>query len=77
MKDKVATKRSSNVRQKFLASRGLKKSPRGKEVAHKKALALGGKDDSRNLMLKKKSTHKKETKTLLRKLFKNRSKKSS
>lgn len=66
----MATKRSSNVRRKFLASRGLKKSPRGREVAHKKALALGGKDVTRNLMLKKKSTHKKETKTLLRKLAK-------
>ncbi len=71
----MATKRSSNVRRKFLANRGLKKSPRGKEVAHRKALALGGKDNSRNLMLKKKSIHKKETRTLLRKLAKKRKKK--
>lgn len=63
-------KRSSTVRRKFLKNRGLEKTPKGKEVAHKKALALGGKDDPKNLMLKKKSTHKKETKTLLRKLAK-------
>lgn len=71
----MAVKRSGSVRRKFLASRGLKKSPKGKEVAHRKALALGGKDDARNLMLKKKSVHKKETKTLLRKLAKKRKKK--
>lgn len=63
-------KRSSNVRSKFLKSKGYSKTPRGKEVAHRKALALGGKDDPRNMMLKKKSTHRKETRTLLRKLAK-------
>ena len=66
------TKRSATVRRKFLAKKGLKRSPRGKEVAHKKALALGGKENVRNLMLKKKSAHKKETKKLLRKLAKKR-----
>lgn len=64
------TKRSSTVRRRFLARRGLKKSPHGKHVAHKKPLALGGKDNPRNLMLKKKSIHKKETRKLLRKLAK-------
>lgn len=66
----IKSKRSSTVRRRFLAKRGLKKTPPGKEVAHKKPLALGGKDDPRNLMLKKKSVHKKETKRLLRKLVK-------
>ena len=65
-------KRSSTVRRKFLAKRGHKKTPRGKVVHHKKPLSLGGKDDLRNLMLKKKFTHKKETKKLLRKLRKER-----
>jgi len=63
-------KRSSTVRRKFLRKRGYQKTPRGKEVAHRKALVLGGKDDPRNLMLKKKSTHRKETRKLLRKLAK-------
>jgi hypothetical protein len=67
-------KRSSSVRRRFLAKRGLKKTPRGKELAHKKPLVLGGKDDPRNLMLKKKSTHKEETRKLLRKIMKKRSK---
>lgn len=62
------SKRSSTVRRRFLAKRGYKKTPRGKEVAHKRDLVLGGKDDLKNLMLKKKSTHKKETKKLLSKL---------
>jgi len=61
-------KRSSRIRRRFLKKRGYRKTPRGKQVAHKKALVLGGKDDPRNLMLKKKSTHKKETKKLLRKI---------
>lgn len=61
-------KRSSTVRKKFLAKRGYKKTPYGKEVTHKKPLALGGKDSLRNMILKKKSTHRKETKKLLRKL---------
>jgi hypothetical protein len=61
-------KRSRSVRRKFLKKRGYKKTPRGKEVAHRKALVLGGKEDPRNLMSKKKSTHKRETKRLLRKL---------
>lgn len=63
-------KRSSNVRRRFLAKRGYKKTPRGKVVHHKKPLSLGEKDDLRNLMLKKKFTHKKETKKLLRKIAK-------
>lgn len=68
------TKRSSCIRRKFLAARGLKKTPKGKEVAHRKALVFGGKDDPRNMILKKKSTHHKETKVLLKKLKKRRSK---
>lgn len=71
----IKAKRSSTVRRKFLAKRGLKRSPKGKEVAHKKALVLGGKDDPRNLILKKKSTHNKETKRLLKKITKRRTKK--
>lgn len=67
-------KRSSTVRRKFLKKRGLKKSPKGKEVAHKKPLVLGGKDNPRNMTLKKKSAHKKETRTLLKKLAKKRRK---
>jgi len=66
------TKRSSTVRRRFLAKRGYKKTPRGKEVAHRRPLVLKGKDDLRNLMLKKKSTHKRETKKLLRKIAKKR-----
>jgi hypothetical protein len=66
----MKTKRSITIRNKFLKSKGYSKTPRGKEVAHKKALALGGKDDPRNMTLKKKSTHRKETKRLLRKLAK-------
>lgn len=65
-------KRSSGVRRRFLKNRGYKKTPRGKQVAHKKPLVFGGKDDPRNLMLKKKSTHKKETEKLLRKLRRKR-----
>ena len=72
MEIKMRKKRSSTIRRKFLAKRGLKKTPRGKEVAHKKALVLGGKDDSRNLMLKKKLVHQKETKILMKKLAKRR-----
>lgn len=71
----VKIKRSSTVRKRFLAKRGLKKTPAGKEVAHKKPLVLGGKDDPRNLILKKKSTHKKETRQLLKKIAKKRTKK--
>ena len=69
------TKRSSTVRQKFLKKRGMRKTPKGKEVAHKKPLVLGGKDNPRNLILKKKSTHKRETKRLLKKITKRRAKK--
>ena len=65
-------KRLSTVRRKFLAKRGYKKTPQGKVIHHKKPLVLGGKDDPRNLMLKKEFTHKKETKKLLRKLKKGR-----
>lgn len=64
------SKRSSTIRRRFLAKRGYKKTPRGKEVAHKRDLVLRGKDDPRNLMLKKKNTHKEETKKLLRKIKK-------
>jgi len=61
-------KRSSATKRRFLAKRGYKKTPRGKEVHHKKPLAVRGKDDPRNLKLRKKSAHKKETKKLIRKL---------
>ena len=54
-------KRSSKVRNKFLAERKLKKTPRGKEIDHKIPLSEGGSDTLRNMRLIKKSTHKKKT----------------
>ena len=54
-------KRKSSTRQKFLAKRGLKKTPKGKEVAHKVSLWKGGSDSTKNLHLIKKSSHKKKT----------------
>jgi len=68
----MRNKRSSSVRSKFLAKRGLKKTPREKQVTHRKPLVLGGKDDPRNLMLKKKVVHRRETRILLKKLAKRR-----
>lgn len=62
MKKGPKFKRKPSNRQKFLKSRGLKKTPKRKEVAHRKPLWKGGTDSPRNMMLKKKSTHKKETK---------------
>lgn len=61
-------KRKSSVRRNFLKSKGSTKTSRGKEVAHKNPLILGGKDHLRNLTLKKKSVHKIETKKLFRKI---------
>ena len=54
-------KRKSSTRQKFLEKRGLKKTPKGKEIDHKKPLADGGADTQKNLRLIKKSAHKKKT----------------
>jgi len=45
----------------FLKSRGLKKTPRGKVVAHKRSLWKGGTDSLRNLRLRKRSAHKRQT----------------
>ena len=54
-------KRKSSTRQKFLAKRGLKKTPRGKAIDHKRPLKDGGSDTLRNLHLISKKTHKKKT----------------
>jgi len=54
-------KRKTSTRQKFLKKRGLKKTPKGKEIDHKKPLADGGTDTQKNLRLIKKSAHKKKT----------------
>lgn len=61
------TKRKHSTRKKFLEKRGLKKTPRGKEVDHKKPLADGGSDSLRNMRLIKKSVHKKKTASEARK----------
>lgn len=61
MKKGPKFKRKSLTRQRFLRKRGLKKTPRGKVVAHKKSLWKGGKDTIRGLRLMKKSAHKKQT----------------
>ena len=61
MKKGPKFKRKSSIRQKFLKKRGLKKTPGGKEVVHKKSLWEGGTDTLRNLKLQKKSTHRKKT----------------
>ena len=54
-------KRKATTRQKFLKKRGLKKTPKGKEIDHKKPLVDGGSDSQGNLHLIKKSVHKKKT----------------
>ncbi|MBU1133073.1 HNH endonuclease [Patescibacteria group bacterium] len=56
-----ATKRKSSTRQNFLKKRGLKKTPKGKQIDHKKSLSEGGSDSQKNLRLIKKSTHAKKT----------------
>ncbi|MCK4744961.1 HNH endonuclease [Candidatus Parcubacteria bacterium] len=60
-------KRKTLTRQKFLEKRGLKKTPKGKEIDHKIPLADGGSDSQKNLRLIKKSVHKKKTATEARK----------
>lgn len=54
-------KRSSTIRKRFLAKRGLTKTPHGKEIDHNVPLHKGGSDSLRNLRLIKKSAHKKKT----------------
>lgn len=54
-------KRKSSTKKKFLKKQGLKKTPRGKIVDHKKPLKDGGSDSLRNLHLIKKKSHKKKT----------------
>ena len=44
-------KRKTSTRQKFLKKRGLKNTPKGKEIDHKKSLADGGTDTQKNLHL--------------------------
>ena len=58
----IKIKRSSTIRTRFLAKRGLKRTPRGKEIDHKIPLSEGGSDSLRNLRLIKKKTHKPKTK---------------
>ncbi len=60
-------KRKATTRKKFLEKRGLKKTPKGKEIDHKRPLADGGTDTQKNLRLIKKSAHKKKTITEARK----------
>ena len=60
-------KRKTSTRQKFLKKRGLKKTPKGKEIDHKKPLVDGGTDTQKNLHLIKEATHKKKTATEARK----------
>ena len=60
-------KRSSAIRRRFLDKRGLKKTPKGKEIDHRVPLHKGGSDSLRNLHLIKKSSHKIKTKRELRK----------
>lgn len=64
------TKRTGEGRRKLLKKKGLKKTPRGKEIDHKIPLSEGGSDTLRNVRLIRKKTHKKKTKTELRKLHK-------
>ena len=61
MKQGPKFKRQSSTRQRFLQKRGLSKTPRGKEVTHKNPLWKGGSDTLRNLTLKKKTAHRRET----------------
>ena len=61
MKQGPKFKRRSSIRIKFLKSKGLKRTPRGKEVVHRKSLWKGGTDSVRNLTLRKKSSHKTQT----------------
>ncbi|KPJ55674.1 hypothetical protein AMJ49_06625 [Parcubacteria bacterium DG_74_2] len=60
------TKRSGTIRTRFLSKRGLKRTPRGKEIDHKIPLHKGGSDSLRNLRLIKKSSHKTKTRKELR-----------
>lgn len=60
-------KRKASTVTKFLKKKGLKKTPKGKQIDHKKALADGGTDSRKNLQFIKKSTHKKKTATEARK----------
>ena len=65
-------KRKSSTRQKFLAERGLKKTPRGKAVDHKVPLWKGGSESLRNLRLIKKKVHKEKTRKEARQRAKKR-----
>ena len=53
--------RSSTTRQRFLKARGLTKTPQGKIVAHRRSLWEGGTDTLRNLTLKKRGVHTRQT----------------
>ena len=62
MKKGPKFKRKATTVKTFLKKKGLKKTPKGKEVVHKKSLWKGGTDTTRNLKLQKKSVHAKKTK---------------
>lgn len=61
MKKGPKFKRKSSTVKRFLKKKELSKAPAGKQVAHKKSLWKGGTDTLRNLTLKKKSAHKRQT----------------
>jgi 5-methylcytosine-specific restriction endonuclease McrA len=69
------TKRKTSTRKKFLKKIGLKKTPPGKQIDHKKPLSEGGADSLQNMRLIKKSSHKKKTATEARKRIKRKKKK--
>ncbi len=75
MKKGPKFKRKSSTRAKFLKKRRLKKTPKGKQIAHKKSLWKGGTDSLRNLILKKKKAHKKQTAKEAREKVRRRKKK--
>ncbi len=64
----MATKRTGTGKRKLLQKKGLKKTPRGKAIDHKIPLHKGGSDSLRNVRIISKKSHKKKTKTELRKL---------
>lgn len=61
MKQGRRSVRKSSTKQRFLASKGLKRTPRGKAVDHKRPLSEGGTDSLRNLRLIKTTSHKRKT----------------
>lgn len=69
------TKRTGGGKRKLLKKKGLKKTPRSKEIDHKVPLHKGGSDTLRNVRLISKKSHKRKTKAELRKLRKKKARK--